>query len=240
MARSADRTAAVARQTVEALEALCAMSVAPRRQIDPRAGPHRACLPLQHASNCNKVRESNSRPISIRRPLGRATARPLWPASAPRRPGRNRFTEAFRPPPGSAAEGRASSGWRALPSGRRIEIGASFDSRHFGGSCWACWSGRHARWGPATRIYLAAGATDMRKGFEGLYGLARDRLLWDPLSGHVFLFANAQRNRLKLLFWEWQRAVGLRQASGEGRFAGRSLRAGRPGGTQPRGAGAGC
>jgi transposase len=57
-------------------------------------------------------------------------------------------------------------------------------------------------WGPATRIYLAAGATDMRKGFEGLYGLARDRLLCDPLSGHVFLFANAQRNRLKLLFWD--------------------------------------
>ena len=48
-------------------------------------------------------------------------------------------------------------------------------------------------WGPATRIYLAAGATDMRKGFEGLYGLARDRLLCDPLSGHVFLFANALR-----------------------------------------------
>ena len=42
-------------------------------------------------------------------------------------------------------------------------------------------------WGPATRIYLAAGATDMRKGFEGLYGLARDRLLCEPLSGHVFL-----------------------------------------------------
>jgi transposase len=42
----------------------------------------------------------------------------------------------------------------------------------------------------------------MRKGFEGLYGLARDRLLCDPLSGHVFLFANAQRNRLKLLFWD--------------------------------------
>jgi transposase len=57
-------------------------------------------------------------------------------------------------------------------------------------------------WGGATRIYLAAGATDMRKGFEGLYGMARDRLRWDPLSGHVFLFANAQRNRLKLLFWD--------------------------------------
>ena len=56
--------------------------------------------------------------------------------------------------------------------------------------------------GPATRIYLAAGATDMRKGFEGLYGLVRDRLLCDPLSGHVFLFLNAQRNRLKLLFYD--------------------------------------
>jgi len=57
-------------------------------------------------------------------------------------------------------------------------------------------------WGPATRIYLAAGATDMRKGFDGLFGLARDRLELEPLSGHVFVFANARRNRLKLLFWD--------------------------------------
>jgi transposase len=56
--------------------------------------------------------------------------------------------------------------------------------------------------GPATRIYLAAGSTDMRKGFEGLFGLVRDRLSCDPLSGHIFLFSNAQRNRLKLLFWD--------------------------------------
>jgi transposase len=56
--------------------------------------------------------------------------------------------------------------------------------------------------GSATRIYVAAGSTDMRKGFEGLFGLVRDRLDSDPLSGHVFLFANAQRNRLKLLFWD--------------------------------------
>jgi len=55
---------------------------------------------------------------------------------------------------------------------------------------------------PATRIYLAAAATDMRKGFEGLYALVRDRLLCEPLSGHLFLFTNAQHNRLKLLFWD--------------------------------------
>jgi transposase len=56
--------------------------------------------------------------------------------------------------------------------------------------------------GPATRIYLAAGATDMRKSFEGLYGLVRDRLLCELLSGHLFLFCNAQRNRLKIIFWD--------------------------------------
>lgn len=42
----------------------------------------------------------------------------------------------------------------------------------------------------------------MRKSFNGLYGLVRDQLLCDPMSGHVFLFSNAQRNRLKLLFWD--------------------------------------
>ena len=56
--------------------------------------------------------------------------------------------------------------------------------------------------GPATRIHLAAGATDVRKGFEGLYGLVRDRLLCEPLSGHLYLFCNAQHNRLKILFWD--------------------------------------
>jgi transposase len=56
--------------------------------------------------------------------------------------------------------------------------------------------------GAATRIYLAAGATDMRKGFEGLHGLVRDRLQCEPLSGHIFVFSNGQRNRLKLLFWD--------------------------------------
>jgi transposase len=56
--------------------------------------------------------------------------------------------------------------------------------------------------GPATRIYVAAGATDMRKNFNGLYGLVRDHLCCDPESGHVFLFANARRNRLKLLVYD--------------------------------------
>ena len=56
--------------------------------------------------------------------------------------------------------------------------------------------------GAATRIYPAPGATDMRKGFDGLYGLVRDQLLCDPLSGHLFLFFNARRNRLKIIFFD--------------------------------------
>ena len=56
--------------------------------------------------------------------------------------------------------------------------------------------------GTATRIYLALGCTDMRKGSNGLYGLVRDQLMCDPLSGHLFLFSNAQRNRLKVIFWD--------------------------------------
>jgi transposase len=56
--------------------------------------------------------------------------------------------------------------------------------------------------GSATRVYVAIGATDMRKGFEGLFGIVRDRLMIDPLSGHVFVFCNGRKNRLKILYWD--------------------------------------
>jgi transposase len=56
--------------------------------------------------------------------------------------------------------------------------------------------------GPATRIYLGVEPVDMRKGFEGLYGLVRDRLCHDPLSGHLFLFTNRSRSRIKAVFWD--------------------------------------
>jgi transposase len=72
--------------------------------------------------------------------------------------------------------------------------------------------------GAATRIYLATGATDMRKGFNGLYGLVRDRLQCDPLSGHLFLFSNAQRNRLKLLVWDGTGLWICSKRLEEGRF----------------------
>jgi len=56
--------------------------------------------------------------------------------------------------------------------------------------------------GAATRIYVATGATDMRLGFNGLYGLVCNRLQCDPLSGHLFLFANARRDRMKVIYFD--------------------------------------
>lgn len=55
---------------------------------------------------------------------------------------------------------------------------------------------------PAAKIYIGVDAIDMRKGFEGLYGLVRDRLGQDPLSGHLFLFTNRSRTRVKALMWD--------------------------------------
>ena len=56
--------------------------------------------------------------------------------------------------------------------------------------------------GMATKIYLGVEAVDMRKGFEGLFGLVRDHLGQYPLSGHLFLFTNRKRTRLKALVWD--------------------------------------
>lgn len=56
--------------------------------------------------------------------------------------------------------------------------------------------------GPATRVYVALGATDLRKGFDGLYGIVRDKLGLEVRTGHLFLFTNARRNRLKILLWD--------------------------------------
>ena len=72
--------------------------------------------------------------------------------------------------------------------------------------------------GLATKIYLGVEPIDMRQGFDGLYGLVRDHLGADPLSGHLFLFTNRPRTRLKALVWDgsglWVCAKRLEQ----GRF----------------------
>jgi transposase len=70
----------------------------------------------------------------------------------------------------------------------------------------------------ATRVLVALGPVDLRGGFNRLYGLVSDQLKENPLSGHLFVFSNRQRNRLKVLYWDgsglWVCAKRLEQ----GRF----------------------
>jgi len=54
----------------------------------------------------------------------------------------------------------------------------------------------------SARVFLRPGPTDLRLGFEGLYALAEGQLQQKPLSGHLFVFCNRQRTRIKTLFWD--------------------------------------
>lgn len=54
----------------------------------------------------------------------------------------------------------------------------------------------------SVRIYVAREAADLRKAFDGLCALTRDVLRLDPFTGHVFVFFNRRRDRIKLLLWE--------------------------------------
>jgi len=73
---------------------------------------------------------------------------------------------------------------------------------------------------PATRIYLASGATDLRQSFEGLGDLVTHQFKQDPMSGNLFVFTNRRKNRIKLLYFDgtgvW---VCAKRLMGQGGFA---------------------
>lgn len=54
----------------------------------------------------------------------------------------------------------------------------------------------------AVRVYLAKAPADMRKRFDGRAALASGALSLDPLSGHLFVFLNKRRDRIKILYWD--------------------------------------
>src|SRR3954469_22653115 len=57
-------------------------------------------------------------------------------------------------------------------------------------------------WPSTVRVFLAADATDMRKGFDSLASLVQSSLALDPLSGHLFVFRSRRGDRLKVLYWD--------------------------------------
>ena len=71
----------------------------------------------------------------------------------------------------------------------------------------------------ATRVLVALEPVDLRGGFNRLHGLVKDHLGQDPLSSHLFVFANRQRNRLKVLYWDGSGLWVCAKRLEKGRFA---------------------
>jgi transposase len=54
----------------------------------------------------------------------------------------------------------------------------------------------------SVRVYLCLSPCDMRRSFDGLHALVRDHLKLDAFAGHLYLFANKRRDRVKILYWD--------------------------------------
>jgi len=51
-------------------------------------------------------------------------------------------------------------------------------------------------------VFLCLAPTDMRRSLDGLAAMTREILREDPLSGHLFVYFNRRRDRVKILFWD--------------------------------------
>lgn len=69
-----------------------------------------------------------------------------------------------------------------------------------------------------TRVWLAAGATDMRRGFDGLAAQVQTVLKEDPFSGHVFAFRGRRGDLIKLLWWDGEGLCLFAKRLERGRF----------------------
>ena len=73
-------------------------------------------------------------------------------------------------------------------------------------------------WPPGTRIWLVAGVTDMRRGFDGLSAQVQTTLASNPFSGHVFIFRGRRGDRVKLLWWDGDGLCLFYKRLEQGRF----------------------
>jgi transposase len=69
-----------------------------------------------------------------------------------------------------------------------------------------------------TRVWLAAGVTDMRRGFDGLARQVQQVLGQDPFSGHLFVFRGRRGDLVKVLFWDGQGMCLFAKRLERGRF----------------------
>jgi len=69
-----------------------------------------------------------------------------------------------------------------------------------------------------TRVWLAAGVTDMRKGMDGLAALVQTALSENPFSGHIFVFRGRRGDLVKLLWFDGDGVCLLAKRLERGRF----------------------
>jgi transposase len=69
-----------------------------------------------------------------------------------------------------------------------------------------------------TRIWIAAGVTDMRRGFHGLSAQVQTALEQQPLSGHVFVFRGRRGDIVKVLWFDGDGLCLLAKRLERGRF----------------------
>lgn len=71
---------------------------------------------------------------------------------------------------------------------------------------------------PGARVWLAAGTTDMRRGFDGLARQVQHVLGQDPFAGHLFVFRGRRGDLVKVLWWDTQGLVLYAKRLERGRF----------------------
>ena len=54
----------------------------------------------------------------------------------------------------------------------------------------------------SVRVYLCTVPCDMRRSFDGLYALVSGTMQLNAFDGHLFVFSNRRRDRIKLLYWD--------------------------------------
>ena len=69
------------------------------------------------------------------------------------------------------------------------------------------------------KIFLAIEPCDMRRGFNGLFGLAQNQLDENPLEGALFVFSNRKHNRIKLLYFDGTGLWVMAKRLEKGRFS---------------------
>ena len=68
-------------------------------------------------------------------------------------------------------------------------------------------------------VWAYPGPTDLRKGYNGLYGLVKNSLARDPLSGDLYLFVNRTRTSCKVLLFDGTGLCIFMKRLERGRFA---------------------